>query len=70
MKTTIIKNDLSIYAGDLVNLYHEKYLLIPEYILLSEDAKLNEYLEYSEDFTATAKKLKKLLNKEQLPLFI
>ncbi|GKU81977.1 methyl-accepting chemotaxis protein [Niallia sp. NCCP-28] len=69
MKDTMAKNDVSIYAGNLITLYHEKYSLIPEYMLISDDAKLNEYLDYSEEFVENAKKIKKHLNKEQLQLF-
>ena len=69
MKDTMVKNDVSIYAGNLVALYHEKYALIPEYMLMADDAKLNEYLKYSEEFVENAKKLKPHLSKEQLQLF-
>lgn len=69
MSSTIDKNQLSISAGELVNQYQEKYNLIPEYILLSDNAMLNEYLDYSMSFDQTAKKIKRLLNKDQLSTF-
>ncbi|WP_338779793.1 HAMP domain-containing methyl-accepting chemotaxis protein [Metabacillus sp. FJAT-52054] len=69
LKETRSKNELSMYAGELVSLYQEKYLLIPEYILLSDDEKLNEYLQYSGKFVETAKKLKPQLSREQISTF-
>ncbi|MBS2967618.1 HAMP domain-containing protein [Metabacillus sp. KIGAM252] len=69
LKETKSKNELSMYAGELVSLYQEKYLLIPEYILLSDDEKLNEYLQYSGKFVETAKKLKPQLSREQISTF-
>ncbi|WP_234410477.1 CHASE3 domain-containing protein [Caldalkalibacillus mannanilyticus] len=69
MEETVVKNEVAIYSGDLVTLYHEKYILIPEYILLSDDTKLNQYLDFSKEFVLTAKKLKQHLSGEQLDLF-
>ncbi len=69
MDSTIIKNKISSEAEDIVALYHEKYLLIPEYIILSDDGKLNDYLYYSKEFTVKAKSLKQQLPKEQLTIF-
>ncbi|OAS87623.1 methyl-accepting chemotaxis protein [Metabacillus litoralis] len=70
MKNTLVKNEIALYSADLVSLYHEKYNLIPEYILLSDDKKLLEYLEDSREFVSTAKKLKQQLdNEEQLAIF-
>lgn len=62
-------NQTAIDVGNLVALYDEKYILIPEYILLSEDEKLNEYLEYSKKFVSIAKILKKNLPGEHLAIF-
>ncbi|OMP66654.1 methyl-accepting chemotaxis protein [Domibacillus epiphyticus] len=69
MEETKTKNDVSIYAGDLVTSYDEKYLLIPEYILLSDEGMLTNYLEASKEFVETAKKMKPHLTEEQLPIF-
>jgi methyl-accepting chemotaxis protein len=66
MDETVKRNDVATYSSDLVTLFQEKYLLIPEYILLSDDKKLNEYLDYSKQFVSTAKKLRKELSKGQL----
>ncbi|AZB41525.1 methyl-accepting chemotaxis protein [Bacillus sp. FJAT-42376] len=69
LKETRSKNELSTYAEDLVSLYQEKYLLIPEYILLSDDEKLDQYLQYSSQFVKTAKKLKPRLDRGQMDTF-
>lgn len=69
MDETVKRNNISTYSSDLITLFDEKYLLIPEYILLSDEAKLDEYLEHSKKFVSTAKKLKKDLDKDQLATF-
>ncbi|MEH7110436.1 methyl-accepting chemotaxis protein [Bacillus sp. JJ1764] len=69
MDETVQKNNVAKYSSDLVTLFDEKYLLIPEYLLLSDDRKLNEYLDLSKQYTVTAKKLKKNLSKDQLSTF-
>lgn len=69
MDETVKRNHVSTYSSDLVALFDEKYLLIPEYILMSDNGKLNEYLDRSKQFVTTAKKLKKDLDKDQLATF-
>lgn len=69
MEETITKNEVATFAGDLDRLFLEKYNLIPEYLLLANDEKLNEYLDYSKEFAITAKALKKDLSQDQLQLF-
>ncbi|MCF3942851.1 methyl-accepting chemotaxis protein [Oceanobacillus alkalisoli] len=69
MEDTTIKNELSSYAGELVTIYQEKYLFIPEYILLSDDEMLSQYMDKSIEFVDVAKNIKPLLNKEQLASF-
>src|SRR5690625_4934554 len=69
MQDTTIKNELSNYAGELVTLYQEKYLFVPEYLLLSEDEMLTQYMDISIEFVEIAKKIKPLLNPDQLASF-
>lgn len=69
MEDTMLRNQVSVDAGNLITLYHEKYLLIPEYILLSDESKLSIYLEYSQEFVKTAKRLKQNLDQEQIATF-
>ncbi|WP_245975390.1 methyl-accepting chemotaxis protein [Oceanobacillus chungangensis] len=66
MQDTTVKNELSSYAGELVTIYQEKYLFIPEYILLSDDEMLSQYMDKSIEFVEVAKNIKPLLNKQQL----
>ncbi len=69
MEDTVTRNQVAVDAGNLVTLYHEKYLLVPEYILLSDEVKLNVYLDHSQQFVSIAKKLKKNLTSDQLKTF-
>lgn len=69
MQETTVKNELSNYASELVTLYQEKYLFIPEYLLLSEDEMLSQYMNISIEFVEVAKKMKPLLNENQLASF-
>lgn len=69
MKDTTGKNELSNFASELVTLYQEKYLLVPEYILLSEDEMLSHYIDKSIEFVEIAKSLKPLLSNHQLVIF-
>ncbi|WP_158318884.1 methyl-accepting chemotaxis protein [Robertmurraya kyonggiensis] len=66
MDETLKRNEVATNSAELVTLFHEKYLLIPEYLLLSDEEKLNEYLEHSISFVNTAKELKKDLEEDQL----
>ena len=69
MEDATTKNELSGYAGDLVALYQEKYLFIPEYILLADEEMLSQYIEKSIEFVEIAKNIKPLLNSDQLATF-
>lgn len=66
MDETLKRNEVATNSAELVTLFHEKYLLIPEYLLLSDEEKLKEYLEHSISFVNTAKELKKNLDEDQL----
>ncbi|UOE94862.1 HAMP domain-containing methyl-accepting chemotaxis protein [Alkalihalobacillus sp. LMS39] len=69
MGKTLVKSEVAVHASDLIALYHEKYTLIPEYLLLAEEEKLHEYLEYSKQFTHVAKQLQQHLPEEQVTTF-
>ncbi|MCR6105479.1 methyl-accepting chemotaxis protein [Salipaludibacillus agaradhaerens] len=69
MDETVVKNEVAIHSADLVTLFHEKYILIPEYLLMAEDEKLTEYLAFSQSFAETAKELMPNLPDEQLDMF-
>ncbi len=69
MDETVVKNEVTIHSADLVTLFHEKYILIPEYLLMAEDEKLTEYLAFSQSFAETAKELMPNLPDEQLDMF-
>ncbi|NRD79745.1 methyl-accepting chemotaxis protein [Bacillus sp. BRMEA1] len=68
MDDAVKRNEVSTYSSDLVSLFQEKYLLVPEYILLSDDKDLSEYIDYSKQFVSTAKKLRGDLNSDQLTI--
>lgn len=69
MQDTTNKNELSGYASELVALYQEKYLFIPEYILLADEEMLTQYVETSIEFVEIAKNTKPLLSSDQLSTF-
>ncbi|MGG7619191.1 methyl-accepting chemotaxis protein [Bacillus coreaensis] len=69
MEDTVTRNQVAVDAGNLVTLYHEKYLLVPEYILLSDETKLNVYLDHSQEFVSIAKRIKQNLTTNQLETF-
>ncbi|GER66866.1 putative sensory transducer protein YvaQ [Weizmannia acidilactici] len=63
------RNKMAIQAGTLVKLFNEKYTMIPEYIILSHDKMLTEYLTYSKSFVQTAKQIKPYLSGRELDTF-
>jgi len=69
MRKTETKNHVANDAGQLVASFHEKYALIPEYILLSDENMLSAYLASSREFVATAKSMKPHLSQSQQPIF-
>ncbi|WP_035178218.1 methyl-accepting chemotaxis protein [Alkalihalobacterium bogoriense] len=69
MEKTLVKSEVAVHASDIIALYHEKYTLIPEYLLLAEEEKLHEYLEYSKQFVVVAKQLQQHLPEEQVTTF-
>ncbi|WP_046174210.1 methyl-accepting chemotaxis protein [Domibacillus indicus] len=69
MRKTDTKNNVASDAGQLVASYHEKYALIPEYLLLADEEMLSSYLDASKEFVAAAKKMKPHLTDDQLPIF-
>ena len=69
IESTVIRNNISQHSSQLVTLFLEKYSLIPEYLLLSDEDSLQLYLSYSQEFTDEAKLLKQDLSKDQLKTF-
>jgi len=59
------KNELSINTMELVALFQEKNTQIPLYFLDANDQKLDEYLELSKKFTATALKVESSIEGEE-----
>ncbi|WP_458120052.1 methyl-accepting chemotaxis protein [Paenibacillus sp. Z6-24] len=69
METSSMKSWGAMNISELLSLYNQKYNHIPEYILLSEDRILSDYLDDSMKFTETAKQAKTLLSAEQMQAF-
>lgn len=69
MRETGTKNEVANNSGELVAAYQEKYMLIPEYILLADEEMLSAYLEASKELVATAKEMKPHLSEDQVPIF-
>lgn len=64
------KNEVVIEVSELLSLYQEKYLNIPEYIIAESDERLLDYLALSEQFVDTASTIrKKLTTEEQITTF-
>lgn len=70
METSTEKNQIAIEATELVSLFNKKYTQLPHYLVLKDDALLEQYIEDSKSFAIVAKSLKsKLDDKEELALF-
>lgn len=70
IQETRVKNDMVIEVSELMSLYQENYLNIPEYIITEQDDNLVQYLSLSEEFVETAKQLRgNLDNDEQVGMF-
>lgn len=70
MVDTKKKNDIATQASELVRIYNKKYLQIPQYIIFSDEKRLEEYLDDSKDFVEVAKSLKsKIQSDNQLSIF-
>ncbi|WP_235816482.1 methyl-accepting chemotaxis protein [Bacillus massilinigeriensis] len=70
MVDTKKKNDIATQASELVTIYNKKYLQIPQYIIFSDEKRLEEYLDDSKDFVEVAKSLKsKIQSDNQLSIF-
>ncbi|MDT8862986.1 methyl-accepting chemotaxis protein [Alkalihalobacillus sp. MEB130] len=70
MEETMVTNEIAIHSSELISLYHEKYLQIPEYIVDSNDDRLSDYLDDSKQFIITAKNLRQhLTDQEQIRIF-
>lgn len=69
MEETTSKNEVSEYADELVSLYQEKYSFIPEYLMLSDEGMLSEYMDISIEFADVAQQIKPYLNKNQSTKF-
>lgn len=64
------KNEVVIEVSELVSLYQEKYLFIPEYIIAEDNDRLLGYLSLSDQFVDTAKSLRtKLTSNNQIETF-
>ncbi|WP_017473668.1 methyl-accepting chemotaxis protein [Amphibacillus jilinensis] len=64
------KNAVVIEVNELMALYQEKYLFIPEYIIDESEQRLLDYLEISRQFVAKAKQVSALLSDgEQMTIF-
>ncbi len=64
------KNEVVIEVSELVSLYQDKYLYIPEYIIAEENERLLGYLSLSDQFVDTAKSIRtKLTSNEQIETF-
>ncbi|WP_163538242.1 methyl-accepting chemotaxis protein [Gracilibacillus sp. YIM 98692] len=57
IKETRSENQIVTAVSELMSLYQEKYLYIPEYIIDEDDERLLGYLELSNEFVHTAKSL-------------
>ncbi|MDQ0300445.1 methyl-accepting chemotaxis protein [Salibacterium salarium] len=67
VQETSVKNDVVNDASELMSLYQQKYLNIPEYIIIEDDERLENYLSLSEQFVETAKRLRgNLATEEQM----
>ena len=70
METSAEKNQIAIESTELISLFNKKYTQLPHYLVLQDDALLDQYIEDSKSFAIVAKSLKsKLDDKEQLALF-
>ncbi|WP_231584397.1 methyl-accepting chemotaxis protein [Paenibacillus dauci] len=69
METSSMKSWGAMSISELLSLYNQKYNHIPEYILLSDDRILTNYLDDSMKFTEIAKQTKTLLSLEQIQTF-
>ncbi|SFL79517.1 methyl-accepting chemotaxis protein [Salibacterium qingdaonense] len=65
VQETRVKNSVVQDASSLMSLYQQKYLNIPEYMIMEDEAGLENYLSLSEEFTATAKRLRGSLETEE-----
>ncbi|MCR2805467.1 methyl-accepting chemotaxis protein [Paenibacillus soyae] len=70
VEQTRVENEVVIEVSELMSLYQEKYLFVPEFILDNNNKRLLLYLELSDQFVDTAKGLKgHLTTDEQVDLF-
>ncbi|MBP3953235.1 methyl-accepting chemotaxis protein [Bacillus suaedae] len=65
IQETRTKNEIVIQVSELMSLYQEKYLNIPEYIIAEQDERLVQYLTLSEQFVATAKELRGNISEDE-----
>ncbi|GAA5417656.1 hypothetical protein Pryu01_02731 [Paraliobacillus ryukyuensis] len=70
IKETKEKNDIVVEVNELISIYQEKFLFIPEYLIDEADERLLDYLSTSETFVEQAKVLSgKLSSKNQREVF-
>ncbi|PXW87721.1 methyl-accepting chemotaxis protein [Streptohalobacillus salinus] len=58
-------NAVVVHVNELMSLYQEKYVFIPEYIIEESDARLLDYLTLSSQFVDKAKHVRSLLETEE-----
>ncbi|WP_246050076.1 methyl-accepting chemotaxis protein [Aquibacillus sediminis] len=70
MDESMTTNEIAIDSSELVSYFNEKYIQIPDYLVVENEEKLASYIHSSRQFVSTAKSLKqKLENEEQVHLF-
>ncbi|WP_246031795.1 methyl-accepting chemotaxis protein [Salibacterium salarium] len=65
IQETRVKNEVVNDASELMSIYQQKYLNIPEYIVMEDAERSKEYLSLSEEFVETARELRGNLNTEE-----
>ncbi|WP_121612342.1 methyl-accepting chemotaxis protein [Mesobacillus foraminis] len=70
MESSESRNAIASNVTELDSIYKEKYIQIPQYLILSDEKLLSDYLEDSKRFVEVAKMVKSdLKNEEQIALF-
>lgn len=70
MESSESRNAIASNVTELDSIYKEKYIQIPQYLILSDEKLLNDYLEDSKRFVEVGKMVKSdLKNEEQIALF-
>lgn len=70
MESSESRNAIASNVTELDSIYKEKYIQIPQYLILSDEKLLSDYLEDSKRFVEVGKMVKSgLKNEEQIALF-